>query len=157
MVNCLMGDRSPSRVYASFAKSPAQRAAPPLLAQVLLEYEGAQASLTFDADTRFGPLDTTCIMGTRGSLTCSGPDLNTQTVTLTTEAGRGSPVLQGDWFTNGFHGTMAELLCAVEEEREPYHNARHNLRTLALCFAAIKSAETHQPVVPGSIRSAPAD
>lgn len=157
MVNCLMGNHDPIRVYASLARSPAQRAAPPLLAQVLVEYEGAQASLRFDADTRYGAMDSTCVIGTRGLLTSAGPDLNTQTVTLTTEAGRAVPVLRGDWFTNGFHGTMAELLCAIEEGREPYHSARDNLRTLSLCFAAIASAESHQPVVPGTVRTAPRD
>jgi hypothetical protein len=35
---------------------------------------------------------------------------------------------------------MAELLCAIEEGREPVNNARGNLRGLGLCFAAIASA-----------------
>ncbi|HRK35548.1 MAG TPA: gfo/Idh/MocA family oxidoreductase, partial [Candidatus Hydrogenedentes bacterium] len=82
-----------------------------------------------------------------------GPDLNSQSVTITTSAGRATPVLSGDWFTNGFHGAMAELLCAIEEGRRPYHDARHNLRSLALCFAAIASADTGESVVPGAIRS----
>jgi hypothetical protein len=35
---------------------------------------------------------------------------------------------------------MAELLCAIEEGRDPVNNARDNLRGLSLCFAAIASA-----------------
>ncbi|MFA6241395.1 MAG: hypothetical protein WC655_10720, partial [Candidatus Hydrogenedentales bacterium] len=62
---------------------------------------------------------------------------------------------EGDWFANGFHGAMAELLCAIEEKREPYNSARHNLRSLALCFAAVASAENHQPVVQGTILRLP--
>lgn len=157
MVTCFLGDREPLCVYASTAHSPGQRAEPPLLAQVLIEYQDAQVSLVFDADTRFGARDETCVVGTEGTITSTGPDLNTQTVTLTTRAGRAIPRLEGDWFTNGFHGTMAELLCAIEEGREPYNNARHNLRSLAVCFAAIASANTHVPTVPGTVRTLPAE
>jgi hypothetical protein len=74
---------------------------------------------------------------------------------LRTDEGVATPALEGDWFTNGFHGTMAELLCAIEEGREPYHSARHNLGSLALCFAAVASAETHLPRTPGTISRLP--
>jgi hypothetical protein len=46
---------------------------------------------------------------------------------------------------------MGELLCAIEEERQPENNGRDNLRSLALCFAAVASAETGQPQQPGQI------
>ena len=50
-------------------------------------------------------------------------------MTLTTRAGNGaSPALKGDWFPDGFHGTMGELLCAIEEDREPINSARENLQ-----------------------------
>jgi len=155
IVTCFMGERKPSRVFASLTRSSSQRAKPPLLAQVHIAYPEAQASLVFDADTRYGACDQTIVIGTKGTVSSAGPDLNTQTVTVALEAGRGTPQLEGDWFTNGFHGTMAELLCAIEEDREPYNSARHNLRSLALCFAAVASAETGQPVVPGTVSGAP--
>ena len=155
IVTCFMGEQEPSRVFASFTRSPSQRAKPPLLAQVHIEYSEAQASLVFDADTRYGASDETIVVGTKGTIASAGPDLNDQTVTISLEAGRGTPALEGDWFTNGFHGTMAELLCAVEENRAPRNSARHNLRSLALCFAAVQSAETGQPVIPGSVHSLP--
>jgi predicted dehydrogenase len=81
-----------------------------------------------------------------------GSDLNNQKVTIVTAEGRASPRLVGRWFSDGFHGTMAELLSAIEEDRQPFHSARHNLRSLALCFAAVASAERGQPVVPGTVR-----
>jgi predicted dehydrogenase len=80
--------------------------------------------------------------------------LSEQTVTLHTEHGHASPQLEGTWFTSGFQGAMGELLCAIEEKREPSHSARGNLDTLALCFAALASANTGQPVKVGSIRRA---
>jgi predicted dehydrogenase len=155
ILSCFMGDRRPRRVYASFARSAAQAAAPPLLGQAAIEYEGAQATLTFDADTRFGKGDTTRIVGSRGAITSAGPDLGHQRVTLHTKAGSARPRLQGTWFTSGFHGSMAELLCAIEEKREPSNSARDNLRGLALCFAAVASAETARPQVPGKVRRLP--
>ena len=127
--------------------------APPLLSQVIVEYENGQASLSFDADTLFGEQDRTFVSGTRGALWSDGPDLNTQTVTLATAAGRSRPVLRGTWFPDGFHGTMAELLRSVEEKREPENGARNNLDSLALCFAALESARRHEPVAPWSVRS----
>lgn len=152
MLNCVMGERVPLRVHASNARTASQQARPGLLGQVLVEYDGAQASLIFDADTKFGQRDETFINGTKGSLLSSGPNLTTQKVTLITKKGRATPELKGSWFPDGFHGTMAELLCAVEQNREPQNSARHNLKSLALCFAAVKAAETHQAQVPGEVR-----
>jgi hypothetical protein len=51
---------------------------------------------------------------------------------------------------------MGELLCAIEEKRQPVHHARNNLASLQLCFAAVASAERNEPVVPGSVRRLPA-
>ena len=49
--------------------------------------------------------------------------------------------LQGQWFVDGFAGTMGELLCAVAEEREPEHSAAHAAGTVRLVLAAQRSAE----------------
>ena len=50
---------------------------------------------------------------------------------------------------------MGELLCAIEEDREPNNSARSNLKSLELCFAALKSADSGQPVDVGSVRAVP--
>jgi len=149
ILNCFMGGRPARRVFSTLAKPPSQKAKPPLLGQVLIEYEGAQASMSFDACTEFGPLDQTVITGTKATLMSRGPNLNQQKVTLQTSSGIASPRLSGRWFPSGFHGTMAELLCAVEEDREPANSAHSTLDSLALCFAAVASAESGRPVVPG--------
>jgi len=145
-------DRPARRVFASFKRSPSQEARPALLAEAVVEYDNAQASLIFDADVKFGQLDTTFVTGSRGTITSSGPSLSEQTVNLYTERGHASPKLKGNWFPDGFHGTMAELLCAIEENREPSNSARNNLNSLALCFAAVEAAETGKPQIPGKIR-----
>jgi predicted dehydrogenase len=147
--------RKPLRVHASAAVSPGQKARPPLLSQAIVEYDSGQASLFFDANTRFGEQDTTCVTGTLGTVRSAGPDLNAQELTLATGQGLARPALRGTWFPDGFHGTMGELLCAVEEKREPENGARENLESLALCFAALQSAARHAPVAPWTVRKLP--
>jgi predicted dehydrogenase len=152
ILSCFMGGALPRRVFASSVKSPSQAASPPLLAQVLVEYEGAQATLVFDADVKQGKLDRTYLAGPRGTLVSEGPSLTEQSVTLHTKRGRATPKLTDSWFGEGFHGAMAELLLAIEQKREPTHSARNNLRSLALCFAACASADSGRAAVPGRVR-----
>ena len=151
----IMGESEPLSVYASTAKSPTQKIKPALLAQVAIEYPDAQATLVFDGHTEQGQLDHTFISGSKGSLRSHGVDVNQQTVELSKASGTFSPTLKGKWFPDGFHGTMGELLCAIEQKREPSNSARNNLRSLSLCFAAIESAEKNAPVAPGSVRKLP--
>jgi predicted dehydrogenase len=56
------------------------------------------------------------------------------------------PSLKGRWFPDGFVGTMAGLMRALDEGQEPPHSGRDNLRTLALVFAAYRSMAEHRPV-----------
>jgi len=153
ILTCFLDYSAVRRVYASTAHSPVQQVRPALLAQALVEYDGAQASLVFDADTRFGPQNHTYVTGSRGTIVSTGPDLKHQTVTLYTPEGWARPELEGCWFPDGFRGTMGELLSAIEEDREPLNSGRNNLQSLALCFAAAASAERHEPVVPGTVRT----
>jgi len=152
VLRCFFADREPQRVYASYERSPSQRADPPLLGGALVEFDEAQATLSFDADTKLGPEDRTYVAGTRGTIESEGPDLEEQTVTLYTEDGYATPDLEGAWFPDGFHGAMAELLSAVEADRDPYNSARDNLHTLELCYAAVASAEDNEPKIPGEVR-----
>jgi hypothetical protein len=45
------------------------------------------------------------------------------------------------------------LLCAIEDNREPVNSAAGNLTSLAVCFAAVRSADTGQPQTPGLVRT----
>ncbi|HYI50720.1 MAG TPA: Gfo/Idh/MocA family oxidoreductase [Microbacterium sp.] len=49
--------------------------------------------------------------------------------------------LEGQWFTDGFAGTMGELLTSIVEDREPENSAEHVLATVRLGMAAVGSAE----------------
>jgi predicted dehydrogenase len=138
---CFFGERLPRKVYAAATHSRSQRARPAFLAHACAEFDDGQATLAFNADTPHGQEDRTTVIGSRGTLRSAGPGLLSQRVTLHTLEGVASPDLLGNWFREGFIGTMAELLCAIESGREPSNSARRNLRSLALCFAAVESAE----------------
>ncbi|MEY2981820.1 MAG: Gfo/Idh/MocA family protein [Planctomycetota bacterium] len=129
----------PVEVEASVFRTPSQMARPPLSASVRIRFADAQASLDFDGDSRWGPQDATTVLGTRGTLRCSGPSLEDQRVVLATEAGFCEPRLEGSWFPGAFHGAMAEFLDAVWTGREPIHSARQNLRSLELCERALSA------------------
>jgi predicted dehydrogenase len=148
----IIGDRATS-VFATRARAAGQQARPPLLAQSLVAFDGGQASLVFDGAAPFGPQDRTYIAGTGGSLFSIGPNLGQQTVEISTAAGVATPTLEGTWFNDGFHGAMGELLCAIEDDREPLNGARGNLVSLAMAFAAIASAHSGVAVRPGSVSS----
>jgi predicted dehydrogenase len=155
IVQCFLAPQKPQRVYSSIARWPGQPVAPPLLAQALIEFDNAQASLAFDAFACYQPEDRTYVAGTEGTIISRGPNLREQSVRLENSDGVAEPALEGVWFPDGFHGTMAELLCSIEENRESTISARENLRSLELCFAAITSAEQHVPIVPGTVRKLP--
>jgi predicted dehydrogenase len=50
------------------------------------------------------------------------------------------------WFPDAFVGPMAELLCSLEENREPSISGNDNLKTMALVDACYRSAKTHRAV-----------
>jgi predicted dehydrogenase len=48
------------------------------------------------------------------------------------------------WFPDAFAGTMAQLLCALEDGTEPEIGGRDNLETVALCEAVYAGAREHR-------------
>ena len=48
------------------------------------------------------------------------------------------------WFPDAFVGTMAQLLCALEDGTEPEISGRDNLETIALCEAVFTGAKEHR-------------
>ncbi|MEQ8967509.1 MAG: Gfo/Idh/MocA family oxidoreductase [Azospirillaceae bacterium] len=148
----LIGGRA-GEVYATTARAAGQTVRPAMLAQALVAFEAGQAAFLFDAATPHGAEDRTVVTGPRGTLASRGPDLSTQSVTLSTADGVARPALEGTWFEAGFLGTMGALLRAVEDGTTPLNNARDNLDALALAFAAIASSRRGRPVPPGSVRS----
>jgi predicted dehydrogenase len=152
ILDCFLPGRQPRSVFASLARSPTQRAREPLLGQALIQYDDAQVSLVFDGVVRLGTRNRSFVAGTGGTLLSMGPSITEQSVTLSTDEGVATPTIEGSWFDQGFHGALSELLCAIEDDREPLHDAKGNLRGLALCFAAVESARRGESVPPGNVR-----
>jgi len=146
-----MRGRRPERVWASVARTGFQKMKPPMLGHVAIDYPGAQVRLNFNGHVQRGQEDRTVVCGSRGTLRSCGPSLSEQSVVLHTADGDAKVPLEGTWFTSGFQGAMGELLCAIEDNREPAHSARNNLDSLALCFAALASADSGAPVRPGAV------
>ena len=99
-----------------------------------------------------GQEDRTVICGSRGTLRSFGPSLSEQSVSVHTAARTRDADPGGHVVFNGFQGAMGELLCAIEENRAPSHSARATWQSLALCFAALASADSGQPQIPGTIQ-----
>ncbi|MHB1308943.1 MAG: Gfo/Idh/MocA family protein [Limisphaerales bacterium] len=141
MTACFLAGQTPRRVFAANAIAPGQELKPPMLGSVAIQFEAALATLQFDAHSRFGPEEALCVTGSEGTVHARGPICRAHDLSLHTRRGVARPRLEGKWFNDGFRGAMGELLCAIEEDREPAHSARDNLRGLALCFAALRSAD----------------
>ena len=152
IVHCFMSGQPAESVHASTRGFPSQLYAAPSLAAVVIDYPTAQARMGFNAHALWGQEDVTTVVGTRGTMRSRGPGLNNQPeISLFLEDGSHTVPLKGAWLSNGFQGTMGELLCSIEENRNPSNNARHNIGSLELCFAAMASADSGRPVVPGSV------
>jgi predicted dehydrogenase len=151
--NCFMRGQDAVDVYASAVRFKEQKFSPPALASAIINYPESQVRMSFNSHTQLGEEDVTTVVGTKGTLRSRGPGLNEQPrMEIYTEDGECVVPLDGCWFENGFQGTMGELLCAIEEGREPDNSARDNLRSLALCFAGIESADTGKVVRVGDAR-----
>jgi predicted dehydrogenase len=146
------GGKNAKTVYATETFAAGQKSKQQLLAEAMIEFDGGHASLVFDGFQQFGNWAHVHIAGTKGTIHATGTDIGKADVTVTTKKGVAKPDLSGNWFNDGFHGTMGELLCSIEQKREPITNAFDNVRGLEVCFAAIKSAETGKPQKVGSVR-----
>ena len=148
-------DRPARSVFAANAFAPGQQLQPPMIGSATIAFAGGIATLSFDAHSRFGAEESLCITGSYGTLRARGPICAAHDVTLFTKRGFAKPELKGKWFNAGFRGTMGELLCAIEEDREPSNSARENLRSLAICFAAVKAADTAKVQTSGQVLRLP--
>lgn len=87
------------------------------------------------------------VHGTAGTLRGSVL-LGSDRLALDRPDGTTTYALPGQWFVDGFAGTLGELLCAVAEDREPENSARHGLTTARLTLAARASADRGGAPVP---------
>ena len=135
-------DQKALNVFASTAYSKTQDIRPPLIANAAIQYENGVANLCFEAHSLFHKKEMLTITGSKGTYRAMGNVCNCSDITLVTDEGICHPQLEGKWFSDGFAGTMGELLCAIEEDRKPSNSAWNNLKSLEICFAALRSADS---------------
>lgn len=145
--------RKAKQVFANAVHARAQAIKPPAVANIAIEFEHGLATLAFDAHSMFGAEEQFVATGDKGTLRGAGPLCGISEVDLHTKRGHARALLEGSWFPDGFRGTLGEFLLAIEKGREPSHAAKGNLRSLEICFAALASADTGQPVRPGSVKA----
>ena len=142
MCGLFFGGAKAKSVFASVRRASGQSVKPPLIGSAVVTFPGGTAALHFDGCSRFGARETLVITGGAGTLRAEGPLCRAHEMEIFTKRGVMRPKLDGAWFNDGFRGTMGELLCAVEDDREPENSARQTLPGLALCLAAIRSAKS---------------
>ena len=147
---CVFAGRTSTSVFANSVHAPRQDMKPPMLSNAVINFGTGLATLGFSAYESFAPREYLCCVGSKGTLRGLGELYALPALELTTRQGTVKIPLQGRWFPDGFRGTLGEFLRAIEEDREPTINARDNLRSLELCFAAMASADTGRAVKPGA-------
>jgi predicted dehydrogenase len=156
ITRCWLGAKSATTVRAREYRTPNQprESTAPWGAWATVEYDdgsnGFIRGVGGAATTR--PAKPFWIHGTegtiRGRVLGSGNVPGTELVELERNGTRTRFDLEGTWHSQGFAGTMGELVSAIVDGREPYHSARHNLLSLELTLAACRSAEQDGDPVP---------
>ncbi len=150
MTRLFFGDQKLEEISATDAFAPGQEIGVPMMASVLAGFERGSAVLDFDGHSKYAAEESFSIRGTRGTIRAHGGVCAAHHIEVEAAGGAASLEVEGAWFPDGFAGTMGELLCAIEEEREPENGAEDNLKTLDLVFAAIAAAAERKAVKSGT-------
>jgi predicted dehydrogenase len=150
----------PERVYAELAEAPGRDLPGPIRNHILLTYPGAlRATIQVNHDAAADVSDWRAdvrVEGTAGVLQGSNgalfdyphgsPDTLSAFDRRHPEQGWQAYTLEGRWFPDAFAGTMGELLCAIEQDREPANSLADGIATIALVEAVARSANERRAV-----------
>lgn len=154
IISCLYANEQALGVQAGVGAAGTQRVDPPLNGRAIITYPSGQAALTLCGNTPHGNVEQLLVSGSEGLFQASGPICAAHDVRIFTAQGECRPRLEGHWFPDGMAGAMGELLCAIEEGREPDNSASNNLISLGLCFAVLESTRSGKSAIPGRILQA---
>jgi predicted dehydrogenase len=152
LVNVLLA-RPARSVFANVGRTARQDMNAPANAQALIDFDDAQASLAFRGAASIAEEGWFRVTGTEGVISASGPVLGGHEVRVDVAEGSVTVPLQGHWFTEGFQGSMGELLRSIEADDTPANAARTVLGGLQLCFAAVASSRDGVAVDPRQVRA----
>lgn len=144
----LLGD--PVSVFARTAMAPKRGLPGPIRNQVMLTYpDGLLARIEVDHDAPENEATWRAAIrlagedgiadGSNGAL-FEYPVGREDRLSLHLPERREDYTLEGRWFPDAFMATMGELLCAIEEQREPSNSVADGLGTIALVEAIARSA-----------------
>jgi predicted dehydrogenase len=137
---------SAQSVFATTKSAPGQPIQPPLVASSVVTFAQGIATLSFNGCSRHGAQESCTIVGSTGTLRGVGDVCGITSVEIITAAGSARSELTGAWFPDGFRGAMGELLCSIEDDREPENSAANNMHSLRVALAAVRSADEQRPV-----------
>jgi predicted dehydrogenase len=151
LVNVLFGGPARS-VFANIGRSAKQEMNAPANAQVLIDFEDAQATLAFRGAASIAEEGLYRVTGTEGVISSRGPVLGGHEVRVDVPEGTVDVPVHGHWFQEGFQGSMGELLRSIEADETPANAARTVLGGLQLCFAAVASSHDGVAIDPREVR-----
>lgn len=135
-------DRSVSSVFANAVKAPQQDMQPPMLANCVMNFGDGLATLSLSSYESKPEQEYLSCVGSKGSVRGLGKINRLKQLEWTDAEGTRSVELEGTEVVDRFRGTLGEFLRALEERRPSSLNARDNLKSLELCFAAMESADS---------------
>ncbi len=149
--------RTPERVTATSTIIPRQNSMSPMVYTMLLEYEPAAqlvSTLHFNNIAPARPLHHYLwyLDGTEGSMLLSRVGGLTAGRTELIVSFADDPEqrqvfdIQGQWNPDAWGGSMAEMLNALAEDRQPETSGVDNLDSIRLTNTAVESYKTGQPV-----------
>jgi predicted dehydrogenase len=143
IIRCWMGNHVPVSVRARDYRTPNQppEGKTPWGAWIEVQYEGGANAMVrgIGCSETVHPSQPFWVHGAEGTIRGSvlGGDF--------VEAEKGGVFarynLEGDLHLDRFAATMGELCQAIADDREPFNSGRHNLLSLQMTLAAVKSAE----------------
>jgi predicted dehydrogenase len=146
MTRLYFGDQRALAAQAFTAHAPGQEIKVPMMGNAAVRFESGLASLIFDGHSMHMGGEYQQISGTKGTIKARGGVCSANEIVIENADGKATFQAGGNWFVEGFRGTMGELLCAIEEDREPANSARNNLKSLEVVFGVLKSAEIGEVV-----------
>jgi predicted dehydrogenase len=164
ITRCWLEDKTPTAVRAREYRTPNQPPASraPWGAWAAVEYEDGSSAFIRGVGCAATPRPNKPFWihgseGTiRGRVLGSGKVPGSERVELERAGATTRFQLDGTWNSQGFAGTMGELVTAIAEGREPSNSARHNLLSLELTLAACRSAEHDgNPISIGAAEAVP--
>ncbi|MCC5835337.1 MAG: Gfo/Idh/MocA family oxidoreductase [Opitutales bacterium] len=140
--------RALESVFANAVKAPDQDMRPPMLANCVMSFGDGLATLSLSSYESKPEQEYLSCVGSAGTLRGLGKVNRLQRLEWTDASGTRTIELEGTEVVDRFRGSLGEFLRALEDGRPSSLNARDNLKSLELCFAAMKSADSGVPMRP---------